>query len=52
MIPIRAAVGAPAPCERLPAGVALGPDLADYRDGLTLDNALAAAQRRYEKAGG
>jgi hypothetical protein len=51
-IPIRAVVGAPAPCERLVAGVAPGADLADYRDGATLDEALAATQRRYEKAGG
>jgi nitroimidazol reductase NimA-like FMN-containing flavoprotein (pyridoxamine 5'-phosphate oxidase superfamily) len=52
VIPIGAAVGAAAPCERLAAGVAPGADLADYRDGATLDEALAAAQRRYEKAGG
>jgi hypothetical protein len=52
VIPIRTLVGAAAPCERLAAGVAPGADLADYRDGATLDEALAKAQRRYEKAGG
>jgi len=36
----------------LPAGVAPGADLADYREGASLDRALAAAQRRYEDAGG
>ena len=51
-IPIRTVIGAPAPCERLRAGVAPGADLADYREGASLDQALAAAQRRYEDAEG
>ena len=54
-IPIRAIVGAAAPCERLSAGVGASGDLVLYRDGRPLDEALAEAQRRYEgrdRAGG
>jgi uncharacterized protein len=47
-IPIRTVVGAPAPCDRLRAGVAPGDDLAGYREGASLDHALAAAQRWYD----
>jgi uncharacterized protein len=42
-LPVRTLIGAPEPCPRLHEGVARSPDIAAYRDGRALEDALSEA---------
>ncbi|MGH6828802.1 MAG: pyridoxamine 5'-phosphate oxidase family protein [Rhizomicrobium sp.] len=48
VIPVASVIGAEVPCPRLPGGVTRPRNLAAYRDGHSLDEALRETQRAYD----